>query len=454
MHILRAYLALLICSLAPASAAPTARQDQGDERPRFERWSGTISESERNAAEVLRASRREQDDGARAKLGQRLWAIGKGDPNALMEILVRARVPETAETDAPQILSTPQREMVLAALAALPPERVRPLVRARLEDANSDTVRLAAVHVLGVIGTAADIAEVCKLTPRDAEGRPTESGRDALRGAICSILQRDGSAWMAVSGVLRSQRSEIQSPILNAVGDAGGARAFDVLFDAARASRRLEEQAVSLLRSVARDVGAEDRRECSSWLAAELRNGRPEFVRTMLQTIGVLDDGTHVPQLIEYLADENQNTREAAAWALRKITGASYPTDPALWKAWYALEQRWMLRERPKLCDSLSSSDRGKVTAALRQYAERRTFRDELALDLLPLLKRPEHDVVVRTCEVLACLNSAIAVESMLPLIDSVNPSIVAAARTSLEDITGRTLPATSEDAYAALYPR
>ncbi len=450
MRFLRTSVALLVL----ASSAFAQPQDEAEERPRFERWSGPLSESERAAAEILRASRRAQDDEARAKLGQRLWAVGKTDVNALLEILVRARVPETADTDAAQILSTPQREMVLAALAALPPERIRPLIKTRLEEANNDAVRLAAVHLLGAIGAQSDILECCKLTPRDAEGRPTDTGRDALCAAITSILQRDGDAWKAIPNVLRSQRPEVQSALLTAVGDAGGARAFEVLLDAARGSRHLEEQAVSRLRSVYQDVGAEDRRECAAWIAGQLRYGRAEFVRTMLQTIGVLDDGTHVPQLLEYLADENPNTREAAAWALRKITGASYPTDSALWKAWYQQEQRWMLRERPKLCDSLSASDRGKVSAALKQYAERRTVRDELTLDLLPLLKRPEHDLIVRTCEVLARLNSPLAVEPMLPLIDSVNPRILAAARTSLESITGRTLPASSEDAYAALYPR
>lgn len=112
-----------------------------------------------------------------------------------------------------------------------------------------------------------------------------------------------------------------------------------------------------------------------------------------------------------------------------------------------------MLRERPKLCDSLWSSDRSTVSGALRHYAERRTFRDELALDLLPLLKRPEEDLVIRACEVLARLRSPVVVESMLPLIDSVNPRVVAAAKSALEKITGRTLPASSEDAYAAIYP-
>jgi HEAT repeat protein len=450
MQLLRTSVALL----ALASFAFAQAQDEVEERPRFERWVGPLSEGEQAAAEILRESRRAQDDETRAKLGQRLWAVGKTDVNALLEILVRARVPETTETDSMQILSEPQREMVLAALAALPPERIRPLIKTRLEETNTDAVRLAAVHLLGAIGAPSDVAECCKLTPRDGEGRPTDVGHDALCTAITSILQRDGDAWKVIPDVLRSQRPEVQSALLTAVADAGGVRAFEVLFNAARGSRQLEEQAVSQLRSVCEDVGAEDRRECSSWLASQLRHGRAEYVRTMLQTIGVLDDGTHVPQLLEYLVDENPNTREAAGWALRKITGASYPTDSVLWKTWYAQEQRWMLRERPKLCDSLSSSDRSKVAAALKQYSERRTFRDDLALDLLPLLKRPEQDVVVRTCEVLARLDSPLAVESMLPLIDSVNPRILAAARTSLESITGRTLPASSEDAYAALYPR
>jgi HEAT repeat protein len=316
-----------------------------------------------------------------------------------------------------------------------------------------DAVKLAAVHVLGVIGAGPDIAEACKLTPRDSEGGPTDTGRDALCAAITSILQRDSHSWKAVGEVLRSQRPELQSALLDAVEDAGGTRAFDVLFHAARGNRHLEQQAVALLRSVAHEGSAEKRRECASWLAGEVGRGRAEFARAMIQAIGILDDGTHVPQLIEYLADANPNTREAAAWALRKITGASYPMDSSLWKAWYAEEQRWMLRERPKLCDSLSSSDRSRVTGALRQYADRRTFRDELAIDLLPLLKRPEEDLVIRTCEVLARLNSPVAVESMLPLIDSVNPRMVAASKTALEKITGRALPASSEDAYALLYP-
>lgn len=441
-------LAILVCSFVLAGAPQDDSSSHG-----LERWSGTISDGQRAAAEALRASRREQEDGARAKLAQQLLAVGREDAGALMEILVRARVPETADTDTPQILSAPQRAMVLAAMSSLPPERVRPLLMARLEQVQDDAVKLAAVHVYGAIGTNPDVAEACKLVPRDAHNQLTDSGRDALRVAVASILRRDTRTWRAISELLRTQSPEIQAALLDGAGEVGGASAFEFLFDAARGYRHLEQQAVALIRDTVKDVGAEDRRQCTNWMADAQHHARPEFVRSLLQTIGLFDDGTHIPELLERLADDDTNTREAAAWALRKLTGASYPTDSNLWNSWYAQEQRWMQRDRPRLCDSLCSSDRQVVSGALRQYAERRTFRDDLTLDLLPLLKRPEEDLIVRTCEVLARLNSPVAVESLLPLIDSVNPRVVTAARTTLEKITARTLPASSADAYAVLYP-
>ena len=425
-------------------------QDGVAEPPRLARWSWDVSDAHRAAGRVLRESRTQAITADGSALESRLLAIGADRASVLLDILTRGRVPESSENDAPQIVSEPQRALLIRALAALPEQEVRALVDANLERDRSDAVELASIHALGAIGKAADVLRVCELVPV-ADGHATRAGCDALRGALTSILLRDSRAWSAVGRAIEKAPADVKETILSAAAETESGRAFSVILDAGRLHRDLAQCAVGLLRALSAHAGAEERRECADWCAGELDGARPELQRSLLKTIGSVDDGTLIPDLFHWIEDENANTREAAGLALRKITGVQFPTQAALWKAWYADEQQWMHRERPMLCDRLESRDRKTVIDALRQYAQRRTFRDELAVDVLPLLERPEQEVVLLTCEVLTRLGSSAAVPRLVALLDHESPQIAQAAAAAIEKISGRTVPASAEEARALL---
>jgi hypothetical protein len=110
-----------------------------------------------------------------------------------------------------------------------------------------------------------------------------------------------------------------------------------------------------------------------------------------------------------------------------------------------------MSTERAVLQEELHSTDLALVMDALRRYAERRTFRDELAGDLLPLLDGMEDDLVVLTCEVLARLRSGVAIPRLADLRESVSPRVAEASTRALEKITGRPAPASKVAAHVPL---
>src|SRR6185295_11898454 len=111
----------------------------------------------------------------------------------LFDILVQERVPRSEPEDAPQILSVAQRDLVLAALAKLPREKVRAALERRLPapPAVADArMRLAILRLLSVIGDSNDLPRLCALAPREQDAL-TPAAAAALRGACAGILRRE-----------------------------------------------------------------------------------------------------------------------------------------------------------------------------------------------------------------------------------------------------------------------
>jgi HEAT repeat protein len=411
------------------------------------RWSWATTPEHLEIARALRESRR-TDSAPAPRLVDRIVRAGSGSLEAQVDILARRRVPEAGPDDPPQLLSDPQRELVLTALAQMPETAVRAALRARLDRDPADVgARLAAIHALGVIGNAADLGRLVELAPR-APGKERgeekwllPDAREAMRSACAGILRRDPTAWTALVDLLRQTDPDAGRPLLEALSSTKDPRALEVLYAAARAHRELRPQVAALVPVCGSSMNAALDRDVAGWMLSELPSARPEYARMLLQGIGVLDDGTCVAALIEHLEDVDAGVRDSALWALRRVSGLGFSADLPAWNAWNRDEVAWHARERPRLREDLASGDRQRIAIALRAYGEHRTKRAELADDVVKILSNPRPELRRMACEVLQTLGAPSASGALAESLQDPDRDVAEAAWQALKSLTGLDLP-------------
>ncbi|MFN0006577.1 MAG: HEAT repeat domain-containing protein [Planctomycetota bacterium] len=442
---------LTLAALCLALAARPAQPQDSD--PRLPAWSWPTTPEHLVIAQALRESRH-ADAAPGAELVQRMLGAGPGAPAAAIDLLARRRVPETSPEDAPQVLSAPQRDLVLALLSRASESQVRAEIRARLElDPLEAGARLAAIHALGAVGRGADLVRIVELAPRrDDEGETlTKESRETVRSACASILRKDVRAWFALTELVRKVDSEAGRALLGAIATQREPRALSVLFSAALWQSDLGPQAAALATTCGGSSDPQLDSDFTAWIVSELPDARPEYARSLLQALGTIDDGTNVKTLIEHLKDEDAGSRDSALWGLRRLSGLGFPADPVTWRAWIQSEDTWHKQRRPRLRFELDSNDVSRVAAALREYSERRTRRPELAREVTVLLRHPQRELRLLACIVLEHLGSSAACDELSERLRDPDADVKEAAWKALCSITGLTLPRDPDSALGIL---
>ncbi len=435
--------AAIVLALALANHA-FARGDVPDpqDRARLARyeWPGPLDDGLRRAGAVLRSARIAGRDPE--ALARRLAEPGPAAIEPLLDVLVHARVPNGTDADLPQALSEPQRAIVLAAIARLRFSAVRTVLDRRLSDTTASVgMRIAALHVIAVIGGPGDIVRLASIAPRRADGQLDDAARSALRGAFSAILRREPRALRVAEQVLRKRDATVGKELLFALAELRDARVVRLCFDVARNDPKLSQQALALVRQSGRSGEPELDREFSTWLVSQIDPQRPEWTRAVLLAIGVLDEGDCVEALIGLIDDANLGVRESALSALRSISGSTREADRSAWTAWYGREEAWMTIDRPRWVENLKDEAPSKVVDALRAYSDRRLFQSQLARDVLPLLEREEPGIQQLACETLGRLGSRVAVAALAAELTGDDPAVEAAARQALKKLLGREVP-------------
>ncbi len=412
------------------------------ERARLARyeWPGPLDDGLRRAGAVLRSARVAGRDPE--SLARRLAEPGAAAIGPLLDVLAHARVPKGVDSDLPQALSEPQRALVLAAIARLQNPAVRTELDRRLSETTaSEGTRIAALHVIGVIGGPGDIVRLASIAPRRADGQLDDAARSALRGAFSAILRREPSALRVAEQVLRKRDATVGKELLFALAELRDARVVRLCFDVARNDPKLSQQALALVRQSGRSGEPELDRQFSTWLVSQIDPQRPEWTRAVLLAIGALDEGDCVETLIGLIDDTNLGVRESALSALRSIGGSTLGADGDAWMAWYGREVAWMTSERPRWVENLKDESPSKVVDALQAYSDRRLFQSQLARDVLPLLERDEPGLQELACETLARLGSRVAVPALAAELSGHDPAVEGAARRALTKLLGREVP-------------
>jgi HEAT repeat protein len=445
---------LLPGQLGPALkvSAQTARDDRdaGVPDPRLE-WSGPESEMHRKLAGPLRAVRQAGADGS-ALLAQ-LAAPGVDAIAPLFDILVQERVPHVDPQDAPQILSTAQRELLLAALAKLPREPLRAALERRLPKppAVADArMRIAMLRVLSVIGTSADLSRLAGLAPREQDGL-TPVAASALRSAYAGILRREPAILATGLRLLKGCDDDAASEFLSALGELREKRALPLLEDCMRTQPQLAQQAIGLVAILGPSDDTDYDRRVALWLAEHLDPERSEWTRASVRALGALDDGHQVPALLAQLESDHPGVREVALAALRRVSGLQLHDSAETWREWYAGECAWLESRQPDAERELGSEHDAEVARALDECAAHRIFRDERAPAVLGVLESGSPAMRVLSCATLARLGSRRALPALVERISDDDPALAQAAWRAACELSGRELARDSSQAREQL---
>jgi len=412
-------------------------------------WDGPNSPENQDIAAALRASRKCVAGNQRALL-ERIVKASSGNLDALMEILIRARVPETSADDAPQILSEPQRGLLLSALSRTSVVLVRSNLDRRLETAPTPELRNAVVHALGAVGGARDLVRLVEIAPRLKDGSLEPATQNALRAAATAILARDPSSVRTIRVLLGRVSPAIGEELVFALGSKRDPRRLSELSDIARNFQKLGPLCVSLVRTVGASADEEVDRTFCLWMVDQIPSAKPDYQSMLLQSLGSLDDGSSIATLAEQLGSEHVGVRDSALWALKKITGLAYAPQPAAWKPFLDEEHAWMSGTRPRLQLSVRSGTLEHAIEALRELGDRRIHRAEIAGDVAVAFDRPEPELRQLACEMLARLASPAGIAPLCNALDDSNPAVADAAWQALSTLGGIEPPRDREDARVA----
>lgn len=418
-------------------------QDAEPPAPSLAPWSWPTTSAHVVIGRCLREVRKAGPT-ATPRLVQGILEAGPDAPAAMVDILARQRVPEADQGDKPQVLSDPQRDVLLTALAKAPRDRVGDALKEKLEASpDDDRTNLGAVYVLGVIGTANDLVRLVELAPRKANGTEalTTAARNAVGVASTGILRRDPRAWAKFTDVVGRCDERCARSLLEGLAKTKDPRVLGVLYEVAKKRETLASVCVPLAAECGASPDPALDREFLNWIERELKAASPTYTRALLQTLGARDDGEHAQAMVDRLQGKDESVRTAALWALQKVSGLGLPADPIPWNAWLREEQAWHQRVRPRLKEDLASKDADRVIIALRAYSERRTRRAELAIEVAPVLQNQRPELRRIACDVLGRLGSPAANAKLLAALEDPDAGVAESARQALKAISGLDVP-------------
>jgi hypothetical protein len=439
--------ALLQAACLLAAIAPSATAQAGELPPGFV---PALSPEQVRLATALRRSRVER------KLDPAIFAAeiaagGIAQIDSCLTVLEIERIPPVQPGESPQVLSRPQREIVLAALGSLRREPVLAATFARLEAWPEQSTRVVTLGVLSVAGEAKHLDQLSKLAlPVHAE-QPTGAAEEAFREAMAGILKRDPHAFERLPALLRDAPEVLAGSIVIGVGDAGQRSGLPFLADVLRFRTDLGSLCADQIRRIGRSGKAEVDLELAQGMRWMLDPARPELCRTALLALGELHDYESIPGMIVLLSSSDRGLSSNALWALQRMTDLRIPAIADRWEAWYAKEQSWFQREEAATLKDLHTGTAAESSRAIRHLGERRIHRGELAVELIMALERPERHLRTQICGALSRLGADAAVPALVEMLEDADPVCAQAAWRALTQITGQELPASASQWRAAL---
>jgi len=359
------------------------------------------------------------------------------DPDTVFDVLVQRRIP-ALDGGPEQTLSVPQRELLVEALAALERRPVLEMARGFASRSQTADERAATLRFYAAAARARELREILALASFDGFAA-RDPVRDALVSSTAQVLRRDLEGIRALEDLWREVPDECVEAIVLAVGRARAVRGLAMLEQILDLRPDLAPLVVPQVRMLDPWATLEPRPILEATLRGYLSTADGNLRPGASLALGALGDYESVPALIALV--EEPGLRDNATWALRRLSGLRLAAQRDVWQSWYASEADWWKSAAPVLLGHLRSDDRAVVLAALREIAEHRFRRHQLADEVVHSLHHALPAVRVQACRTLAALGSERAVSELVERLADDHPEVRTQAWSALRRCTGMDLP-------------
>jgi len=389
--------------------------------------------------EIL-AERRESDERS-GGIRKQLVDLGPDATTAVFDLLagrVTGLGPQAS-------LDAPSRALVYDVLRSWPARKVVSRIDARVDARSPLGERMVALRLLGEVGDATAMPVVSDIvvsfTPEEA--RPVQV-RATIETTLRKILIRDRSAYGDLSDMVGAVGEHHLPPIVEALGEGGGAKGQPILERLLGRSDELDLLVLEALGKMDRWDPDADFERCARVVRRFLDSPDPLFRRQAAVSLGRLGDGESVADLIEALEDDDRRVKRGALWGLHEITNLRFDGHQERWLVWQAEQAEWYDSRSTDLAALLQAAEVGRAVAALREIGEHRLFAGELIEDVAAALRHESPEVAAYACGTLAQLAHPAAFPFLLEALDDTRNMVRAAAGRSLQVLTGQTFPPAS----------
>jgi len=421
-------------------AAPLAQKSADDtESVAPSTFASTASAPATQAVELLRDSRLPD---ARP-VPETVAAIAELAPACLPELsalLVREQIPPLGKDQKTQMLSVPQRDMLLSAFEDLSPSDLRQEAGRLLALDSGRKTRQAVIRLLGACCTTGDVLGLVELTRAEPEAAPGVDELSALRSSLSRMVRRDPHSMQGLTALVRAEHPALVSIAALVIGDVGDSRGLELLLEVATHNPDLAALAIAQVRKVGRSSSYVINDSFGDLLRGDLDASKPARCRTAIIALGELSHFDAMPELIDLL-QKSGDLREDALWALRRMTGLRFSDDPLRWRRWHKAELAWYEREYPYLLRDLHSRVSVRATAAVTAISAHRIYRHELADQLSRALLEAVPGRKRALCSALRALDSEQAIPALVETLGFQREEVQVAAHRALVSLTGLSLP-------------
>lgn len=352
----------------------------------------------------------------------------------LFELFARGETENGKSLDRPlTILVTVQLQRApRAELLAL----MRPLVGA--EDRER---RLAALELLGAVGTPQDFALATELTPRSSDRNLVAvADRRAFRATVDAIVKRHPEAVDNLAALLRGAPEALAAEIIECLGAGSGGpeRLAGQLHAMPRYDELILVQLVRLARDTVPDLSNLSRRTLRGLLTGAGSTTEAVLASRILARVG---DSDSIPYWIDLLEADSDAVADAALDGLLATTRLRLRNDPAAWRRWYEAELEWWRDHSSSVAAAAVDGEAAEAAVAVRELAARLTFPNRVIEELEPVLLREEGELVGMTANLLAQLGAREAVPTLIEALEHDQAGAREAVHAALVAITDRKLP-------------
>ncbi|MCK6447471.1 MAG: HEAT repeat domain-containing protein [Planctomycetes bacterium] len=401
--------------------------------------------------EIAKLVRRARDPKApeRPQLAEALGKLGSPAFEPLLDLLELRKVPSTREGQKPQTLSVYQEEVVVEALRTFGAQNVLRKLERRLASHANQPRRRAALVLYGRLGDRTHIDELFTLAAPTVERSSAsldESPKlevddvleETLRNSLAEILRREPLAVPRLNSTWRSLPQPLLQTAIFAVGDVRDGRGLALAVDAAFAHPELLPLSAAQIAVIGRSPDVSVNVRAIEFLHTSRDKASAHVACAIERALAVLEDEDSVQTWIEQLGADDAALRSAAHWSLQHVSKLEYAPLADTWQVWWNAEREWFDRNYDRLLGDLAKPNPSVVASALRELANRRTRRHEIAVEIARLLEASRPTIRKLACEALAELGSIDVLPELTRALRDEDEGVANAAWRALSGLSGR----------------